>query len=69
MLASTIALMPCIWKSIKHSSFLRVGLKKSKGNSKYQKIADSARIFVEKKHTWKNRVAFFVDQVLKLSKI
>ena len=44
-------------------------IKKSKGNSKYQKIADSAREFVEKKHTWKNRVAFFVDQVLKLSKI
>ena len=44
-------------------------IKKSKNNSKYQTIADSAREFVEKKHTWKNRVAFFKDQVLKLSKI
>ena len=44
-------------------------IKKSKNNSKYQKIADSAREFVEKKHTWKNRVAFFEDQVLKLSKV
>lgn len=44
-------------------------IRKSKGDSKYQKIANSAREFVEKKHTWKNRVAFFVDQVLKLSKV
>ena len=44
-------------------------VKKSKSNSKYQKIADSSREFVEKKHTWKNRVAFFVDEVLKLPKI
>ena len=44
-------------------------IRKSKGDSKHQKIADAAREFVEKKHTWKNRVAFFVDQVLKLEKV
>ena len=41
-------------------------IRKSKGDSEYQKIANSAREFVEKKHTWKNRVEFFLDDVLKL---
>ena len=44
-------------------------IKNAKVNSKFQKIANSGREFVEKKHTWKNRVAFFVDQVLKLEKV
>ena len=41
-------------------------IKNSRGNSKYQKIADEGREFVQKKHTWKNRVAIFLDEVLKL---
>ncbi len=44
-------------------------VKNSKGNSKFQIIANSGRELVENKHTWKNRVAFFVDEVLKLPKI
>ncbi|MDC3119128.1 glycosyltransferase, partial [Prochlorococcus sp. AH-716-K03] len=38
-------------------------VKESKRDSKFQKIADSGRKFVEQKHTWKNRVAIFKKQV------
>ena len=41
-------------------------IKNSKSNSKFQRIADEGRNFVQKNHTWKNRVAFFLDEVLKL---
>ena len=38
-------------------------VKKSKRNSKFQKIADSGRKDVEQKHTWENRVSIFKKQV------
>jgi len=38
-------------------------VKKSKKNSKFQKIADSGRKNVEQQHTWKNRVSIFKKQV------
>ena len=41
-------------------------INKQKGDSDFQIIANAGRECVEKKHTWKNRVAFFVDEVLKL---
>ena len=41
-------------------------IKKGKERSKFQIIANAGRECVENKHTWKNRVAFFVDEVLKL---
>ena len=42
-------------------------IKNAKGNSKFQRIADKGRELVENEHTWKNRVALFCDEVLKLS--
>ena len=53
--------------SIKNLIYNLYLVKNSKGNSKFQKIANSGRELVEKKHTWRNRVAFFIDEVLKLS--
>ena len=38
-------------------------VKNSLGKSKFQKIADSGRKHVEKKHTWKNRVEMFKNDV------
>ena len=38
-------------------------VKKSKTKSKFQKIADCGRKNIEKKHTWRNRVAIFKKQV------
>ena len=38
-------------------------VKKSKRESKFQKMADCGRKNIEKKHTWRNRVAIFKKQV------
>lgn len=43
-------------------------VKNTFGKSKYQKIADSGRKQVEKKHTWKNRVEIFKKDVEVLQK-
>ena len=50
-------------KDLIHNIYL---IKKIKVNSKFQIIANTGRKFVENNHTWKNRVAFFLDEVLKL---
>ncbi len=44
-------------------------IKNAKDNSKFQIVADSGRKLVEKEHTWKNRVEFFCNEVLKLYNI
>tara|TARA_Y100000589_G_C27126387_1_gene618699 strand:+ start:281 stop:1309 length:1029 start_codon:yes stop_codon:yes gene_type:complete len=41
-------------------------IKNSDIDSEFQKIADMGRLLVESQHTWKNRVSFFNDEVLKL---
>ena len=41
-------------------------IKNSDIDSDFQKIADSGRLLVESQHTWKNRVSFFNEEVLKL---
>ena len=38
-------------------------VKQCKEDSKFQKIADSGRKYVEDNHTWRNRVAIFKKQV------
>nr|WP_075440409.1 glycosyltransferase [Prochlorococcus marinus] len=50
-------------KDLIHNLYL---IKKTKVNSRFQIIANTGRKCVENNHTWKNRVAFFVDEVLKL---